>query len=108
MLGALLPFAVQKPGFVYIITNKHNTVLYVGATIDLPGRIIEHREKANKKSFSAKYNLDKLVYYEAFNLLHDAFVREYQIKSWSRKKKEYLINSTNPNWMDLFDEIKDF
>jgi putative endonuclease len=99
---------VKRPGFVYIITNTHHTVLYTGATTVLAGRITEHREKIFPKSFSSKYNLHKLIYYEYFDDLRDAFDREYQIKSWSRRKKEQLINAVNPDWKDLFDEIKDF
>src|SRR5438128_12381119 len=99
---------MKKPGFVYIIANTHQTVLYTGATTDLPGRITEHREKTFRKSFSSKYNLHKLIHYEYFDDFRDAFDREYQIKSWSRGKKVELVNSINPEWKDLFDEIKEF
>ena len=99
---------MSRSGFVYIITNTHHTTLYVGATNNLPARIIQHRDKIDPKSFSARYNLHKLVYYEAFDQVHDAFVREYQIKSWSRVRKEVLIASMNPEWKDLFDEIAEY
>jgi len=64
--------------------------------------VIEHREKIFRKSFTAKYNLTKLVYYEYFDSCSDAYDREYQIKSWSRNKKESLIKGSNPNWLDLY------
>ena len=97
----------MKPGFVYIITNFTNTTLYIGVTSHLPNRIIEHKEKRYQNSFSARYNLNKLVYYEQFQMIGDAIGREKQLKAGSRKKKLELIESLNPNWNDLFDEIKD-
>jgi putative endonuclease len=95
----------QKLGFVYIITNKRHSTLYSGASDNLPARIIEHRDKLNRTSFSARYGLDKLVYYEIFEEIHEAFLREKQIKSWSRQKKVRLIDQRNPSWRDLYDEI---
>lgn len=68
-------------------------------------RIIQHKEKQYKTSFSARYNLDKLVYYEQFNKIGEAIVREKQLKAGSRTTKLQLIESMNPNWNDLFDEI---
>ena len=97
----------MKPGFVYIITNKYQTVVYTGVTANLPQRILDHKEKRNPKSFSAKYDLIILVYYEQFQWIGDAIAREKQIKAGSREAKNELIRSSNPNWMDLFDEIKD-
>ena len=95
----------SRLGFVYIITNRRHTTLYVGATNNLPARIIEHRDHTNPRSFSAKYGLDKLVYYEIFDEERDAFFREQQIKSWSRKKKVKLIDEFNVKWNDLYAEI---
>ncbi len=97
----------MKPGFVYIITNKNNTTLYVGVTSNLPRRILEHIEKRYQNSFSARYNLNKLVYYEQFQMIGDAIGREKQLKAGSRAAKLKLIESTNPNWNDLFEDIKD-
>ena len=97
----------MKPGFIYILTNKNNTTLYIGVTSNLPERILEHQLKKYKNSFTAKYNLDKLVYWEAFQEIGDAIGREKQLKGGSRKKKEDLINSMNPNWNDLSTTIKD-
>ena len=96
-----------KPGFIYIITNKNKTTLYVGVTSNLPNRIIQHKEKYYPKSFSARYNLDKLVYYEQFQMIGGAIGREKQLKAGNRATKVGLINSINPNWNDLFEEIKD-
>jgi putative endonuclease len=99
---------INKGGYVYIITNQHHTVLYVGVTSNLPGRIGKHRDKFYAKSFSAKYNVDKLVYFEVFDFIVDAIQREKQLKAGSRKRKEALINSMNPEWRDLFSEVQDY
>jgi putative endonuclease len=99
---------MRKGGYIYIITNQHNTTLYVGVTASLRKRIYEHREKHFPKSFSAKYNLHKLVYYEGFNSIEEAIVREKQIKAGSRRKKEELIVSLNEDWKDLWEYIQDF
>jgi putative endonuclease len=97
----------MKPGFIYIITNKNNTTVYIGVTSNLPKRIMEHKQKKNQDSFSARYNLNKLVYYEQFQMISDAIGREKQLKGGNRTTKDSLINSINPNWADLYDEIKD-
>ena len=97
----------MKPGFIYIITNKNNTVLYIGVTSNLPQRIEEHKQKRYENSFSARYNLNKLVYYEQFQMIGDAIGREKQLKAGNQATKEKLINSMNPNWNDLYDEIID-
>lgn len=97
----------MKPGFVYIMTNKSQTVVYVGVTSNLPQRILEHKEKRYPNSFSARYNTSILVYYEQFQMIGDAIAREKQIKAGSRKAKNELIWSKNPTWNDLFEEIKD-
>jgi putative endonuclease len=95
---------MDKSYFVYIITNKNNNVLYTGITNNLIRRIYEHKEKIFK-GFSAKYNLNKLVYFECTNDVKEAINREKQIKGGSRKKKLDLINSMNPNWEDLYSGI---
>ena len=92
-------------GYFYIITNLHNTVLYCGATNDLYKRMQEHRNKIYANSFTSRYNIEKLVYFEAYSMVADAFTREKQIKAGSRKKKIALIESTNPEWKDLFDTL---
>ena len=95
----------MKSGFVYIITNKNNTTLYVGVTSNLHERIVKHKEKRYRNSFSARYNLDKLVYYEQFDRIGDAIGREKQLKAGSRTMKMRLIESVNEDWEDLFDGL---
>ena len=95
----------MKPGFIYIITNKNNSTLYIGVTSNLIQRIEEHKQKRYQNSFSARYNLNKLVYYESFQMIGDAIGREKQLKAGSRKAKIERIESSNPNWNDLYDEI---
>jgi putative endonuclease len=90
--------------YVYIMTNFHNTVLYTGVTNDLYRRVMEH--KSGKGGvFTKKYLLQKLVYYEFGDNASIAIMREKQIKGGSRKKKEDLIHSMNPDWKDLFYEL---
>jgi len=90
--------------FVYIITNKNDTVLYTGVTNNLHRRVYEHREKM-VEGFTKKYNINKLVYYEVFDNIESAIIREKQIKSGSRMKKIDLINSLNKKWVDLYEEL---
>ena len=92
-------------GAVYILTNKNNTTLYTGVTSNLIKRLFEHRSGVYKKSFTNKYSLHKLVYYEVFLNIEDAIEREKQIKGGSRLKKENLILTINPNWYDLSKEV---
>ena len=89
--------------YIYIITNKRHTVLYTGVTNNLIRRIWEHKNKiGDVSSFTKKYNVNKLVFYEQGYSILDAINREKQIKSWSRTKKEDLINSLNSEWKDLY------
>jgi putative endonuclease len=83
------------------LANKHNNVLYTGVTSDLIRRVYEHKSKL-VKGFTQKYNVDRLVYYEACANIVVAIEREKQIKAWSRKKKNELINALNPEWNDLY------
>jgi len=94
----------MKPGFIYILTNKNNTTLYIGVTADLEQRIKQHQSKIDKKSFTARYNLGKLVYYESFQMIGDAIAREKQLKGGNRAQKIALIESVNPEWKELFYE----
>ncbi len=94
---------MQRGGCIYILTNKNKTTLYVGVTSNLFGRIQEHKSGLNKNSFSYKYNLYYLIYYEFFSRIEEAIAREKEIKKWRREKKENLINSMNPQWNDLSD-----
>jgi putative endonuclease len=86
------------------MTNVRNTVLYVGVTNDLIRRIHGHKEKL-VNGFTKKYNIVKLVYYEVFEDIENAILREKQIKAGSRQKKVQLINSVNEEWRDLYDEL---
>ena len=79
--------------------------MYTGVTSDLSKRITEHKEKIYKNSFTKKYNLDKLVYFERFGLICNAIEKEKQIKKGTRQKKLDLINSLNSEWKDLFEDI---
>ncbi len=96
---------MNEIGYFYILTNTHHTVLYCGASNDLYRRVQEHKNKIYKNSFTARYNIDKLVYFEIFSLIADAFAREKQVKGGSRKRKVTLIESINSEWKDLFDTI---
>ena len=91
-----------------MLTNFKKITLYTGVTSDLVSRILEHKEKRFPGSFSAKYNLNSLVFYEVFASIEEAITREKYIKGKSRKWKEELINKTNPEWNDLWCEIKDW
>ena len=93
----------ERQYYVYIMTNKNNTVLYTGVTNDLARRAWEHREK-QVKGFTSRYNITKLVYYEIFGDAYNAIAREKQIKGGSREKKLDLVDSVNPDWNDLYNE----
>ena len=99
---------MEKGGYVYIITNAHHTTLYTGVTSDLRGRLWQHKTKYFPKSFSARYNLDKLVYFEAYSTIEDAIDMEKVMKGKSRAKKERIISSQNPEWKDLGIEVEDW
>ena len=90
------------------MTNNHHTTLYIGVTADLFSRVVEHKEKADPKSFTARYNLNKLVYYEGYSTIEEAIEREKQLKGGSRQKKIDLVNRMNPEWKDLWEEIKNW
>ena len=94
-----------RGGHIYILTNKTNKVLYTGVTSELRNRVWDHKAKLHPKSFSARYNTNKLVYFESFVFIEEAIAREKQIKAGSRMKKIRLIEQMNPNWNDLFDAL---
>ncbi|UYQ95572.1 GIY-YIG nuclease family protein [Chitinophaga horti] len=96
---------MEKGGFVYIMTNKSRTVLYTGVTSDLLTRVNEHRSHLHAKSFTARYHLNILVYYEVFVFIEEAITEEKRIKGGSRASKTKLIEQRNPGWMDLYDEV---
>ena len=95
---------MTKQYYVYIMTNSRNTALYVGVTNDLIKRVYEHKAKL-VDGFTKKYNIVKLVYYEVLEDIENAILREKQIKAGSRQKKIQLIDSTNKEWRDLYDEL---
>jgi putative endonuclease len=96
---------MEKGGFIYIMTNPKNTVLYTGVTSRLKERVWEHKTKHYQTSFTSKYQINKLVYYEEFNSIQDAISREKQIKAGSRERKIKLVESLNPDWKDLFEDF---
>lgn len=89
----------MKQYYVYILCSFSKT-LYIGVTNDLQRRVNEHKQKL-VPGFTSKYNVNRLVYFETFREVHDALSREKQLKKWSRKKKDWLIENANPQWNDL-------
>ena len=103
MSGHLMVVQI-KNAYVYILTNKNNSVLYTGVTNDLVRRVWEHKNGAGS-SFTRQYSINKLVYYEHFDRMDTAILREKQIKAGSRKKKVALIEMENACWVDLYPEL---
>lgn len=93
----------KGPYYIYIMANKSRTI-YTGMSNNLRRRVNEHKEKLIP-GFTKRYNIDKLVYYESFADVRDTIAREKQIKGWLRAKKIALIETMNPEWKDLSDEI---
>lgn len=93
----------MKNFYVYILSNKTNSVVYTGVTNDLRRRLYEHKNKI-VKGFTEKYNVNKLVFYTSYNNAKDTICFEKQIKGWKREKKDALINSVNPDWKDLSED----
>ena len=89
--------------YVYIMANVKNTVLYTGVTNDLIRRVYEHKHNLDSKSFTAKNDIHKLVYFEDTGDIRAAIEREKQIKGWNRKRKNKLVESKNPSWEELYD-----
>ena len=96
-----------RGGYVYIMAINNNTVLYTGVTSELRTRIYQHKTGFYKGSFTNRYNAKKLVYFEGYIFIEEAIAREKQIKAGSRQKKIDLIESRNPKWNDLYNEIPD-
>jgi len=88
---------MNRPYYIYIMTSEQDTVLYTGVTNNLIKRVYEHKEKL-VKGFTKRYNITKLVYYEVFEDIEAAILREKQIKGGSRQKKIELVNSVNKEW----------
>ncbi len=91
--------------YVYILTNEHKNVMYVGITRDLIKRVYEHKQHFDKNSFTSKYNVDRLVYFESTSDVEAAIAREKQLKGWVRRKKNSLVDLFNPGWDDLYDSL---
>jgi len=97
---------MDKGGYVYIMTNLKNTVLYTGVTSGIANRVCEHRMKIHPNSFTARYNCVKLVYFQRFDTIEEAILEEKRIKGGPRRQKEALINAMNPEWKDLFERVQ--
>ena len=95
----------EKQYFVYILASKRNGTLYIGVTNNLLNRSFQHKIKHDKNSFTAKYNVNRLIYYEIYQYVNDAITREKQLKNWNRGWKIKLIEKENPVWRDLFDDM---
>ena len=95
---------MNKQGYIYIITNQNNSVLYTGVTSNLKQRVYQHKQ-GEILGFSQRYNVNKLVYYEIADDMYNAITREKQIKKGSRDSKIKLIVSMNREWSDLYDKI---
>lgn len=96
---------MPKKGYLYILASRRNGTIYVGVTSDLVKRVEEHRQKI-ADGFAKRYNVTKLVYFEAFEDIKDAIARERHIKEWKRKWKTELIQTVNPYWRDLYEDIQ--
>ncbi|MDA8091468.1 MAG: GIY-YIG nuclease family protein [Nitrospiraceae bacterium] len=96
---------MSKKGYLYILASGRNGTLYIGSTSNLVKRIEEHRQKL-VDGFTKRYDIAKLVYFEIFEDIKDAIVRERHLKKWERKWKTKLIQSANPYWRDLYEDIK--
>ena len=92
--------------YVYILASKRNGTLYIGVTNSLFCRIFQHKLKLNPESFTARYNVKMLVYYESYGYINDAIKREKQLKKWNRAWKIELIEKENPTWRDLFKDME--
>ena len=96
---------MQRGGCIYIVTNLTHSVLYIGVTSDIITRIWEHKNKVYPKSFTAKYNCTKLVYYNFYPHIEEAIAAEKILKDRKRESKIDLINKLNPEWKDLYKDL---
>jgi|SRR6476661_1580013 len=99
---------MERGGCVYIMTNKFRTTLYIGVTSDLQKRVYEHVHHVYPQSFTAKNKCEICIYYESFFSIEEAILREKELKGWKRLRKEDLINKMNPQWEDLWNDIKNW
>ena len=91
--------------YVYILTNAHKNLIYVGVTNDLIRRVYEHKHHLDADSYTAKYNIDQLVYYETTSDVYSAISREKQLKGWNRARKNKLVERKNPGWADIYESL---
>ena len=91
--------------YVYILADKLNKTIYTGITNNLIRRVYEHKHNLDKECFTARYNVHKLVYFETTPSVYSAIEREKQIKSWSRKRKNDLVVTQNPDWKELYEDL---
>ena len=96
---------IEKHYYTYILASKRNGTLYIGVTNNLLNRNFHHKVKLHKNSFTAKYNVHILVYYEVYTDINNAITREKQLKNWKRQWKIELIEKENPVWKDLFNDL---
>ena len=91
--------------YVYILTNAHKNLIYVGVTNDLIRRVYEHKHHLDADSYTAKYNIDQLVYFETTSDVYSAISREKQLKGWNRARKNKLVEMKNPGWADIYESL---
>jgi len=97
-----------RGGAAYIMANKRNGTLYTGVSADLKRRVYEHKTKYNPDCFTAKYDCHILVYYRGFHRIEDAIAEEKRIKGGNRKNKLKMIEALNPEWKDLWEEVREW
>ena len=97
-----MQYGREKDPYVYILASQLDGILYTGVTSDLMGRVSEHKQDI-REGFTKKYGVHLLVYYEWHPTMDEAFIRETRIKKWKRAWKVRLVESMNPEWIDLFD-----
>ena len=91
--------------YVYILTNANKNLIYIGVTNDLIRRVYEHKHHLDRESFTSKYNIDQLVYFEETSDVEAAIAREKQLKGWNRARKNKLVEGKNPEWDDIYTQI---
>lgn len=96
-------YKAQHQYYIYILASQKNGTLYIGVTNDIERRILEHKEKINE-GFSSRYNINRLVYFESFQYINDAILREKRLKKWNRQWKINLIEEENKEWNDLSED----
>jgi putative endonuclease len=98
-----LMFKTTHQYYIYILASQKNGTLYIGLTNDLQRRVLEHKQKVNE-GFTSKYDINMLVYFESFQYINDAILREKRLKKWNREWKINLIEAENKDWKDLSEE----